>query len=54
MNFKKEEIVLDLGCGTGLEAIPLAKKGINIVAVDVSQGMLQILKRRLKNIRLKI
>jgi len=53
MNFKKEEIVLDLGCGTGLEAIPLAKKGINIVAVDVSQGMLQILKRKIEKYQIK-
>ena len=34
------ESVLDLGCGTGNHAIPLAKRGFQVTGVDVSPGML--------------
>lgn len=33
--------VLDLGCGTGNHAIPLARRGYRVVGVDRSPGMLQ-------------
>ena len=32
--------VLDLGCGTGNHAIPLARRGYNVVGVDRSEAML--------------
>ena len=32
--------VLEIGCGTGLETIPLAKAGVNVLAVDLSAKML--------------
>jgi SAM-dependent methyltransferase len=32
--------VLDLGCGTGGHAIPLARRGYEVIGVDRSQGML--------------
>jgi SAM-dependent methyltransferase len=32
--------VLDLGCGTGNHAIPLARRGYEVVGVDRSEGML--------------
>jgi SAM-dependent methyltransferase len=32
--------VIDLGCGTGQVAIPLARRGINVTAVDPSEEML--------------
>ena len=31
--------VLDLGCGAGRVAIPLAEMGLNVVGIDVSAGM---------------
>jgi SAM-dependent methyltransferase len=34
------QTVLDLGCGTGNHAIPLAKRGYRVVGVDRSQEML--------------
>lgn len=34
------ESVLDMGCGTGALAIPLASAGHKVVAADFSQGML--------------
>src|SRR5690349_14412975 len=32
--------VIDLGCGTGQVAIPLAQRGISVTAIDPSQEML--------------
>lgn len=34
-------IVLDLGCGTGRSALPLAARGYDVVGVDLSQPMLR-------------
>jgi SAM-dependent methyltransferase len=39
--------VLDIGCGTGRVAIPLARAGVSVWAVDVSAGMLARLEARL-------
>lgn len=40
------ERLLDLGCGTGRLAIPLALQGASVVAVDLSVPMLQVLRSR--------
>lgn len=38
--------VLELGCGTGRVAIPLAAAGYRVVGVDLSEGMLQHARQR--------
>src|SRR6266540_3937893 len=38
--------VLEIGCGTGLETIPLAESGVDLVAVDISSRMLEELERK--------
>jgi ubiquinone/menaquinone biosynthesis C-methylase UbiE len=38
---RKVETVLDLGCGTGGHAIPLATRGYNVTGVDISSEMLE-------------
>lgn len=38
------ETVLDMGCGTGALALPLAKAGHSVVAADFSEGMLDVLR----------
>ena len=38
--FKPGMLVLDIGCGTGDDAIHLAKRGVSVVACDFSPGML--------------
>ena len=40
--------VLELGCGTGRIAVPLAKIGVDLVGVDRSEPMLSRLRRRLR------
>lgn len=37
----KEELVLDLGCGTGTLTELLAKKGYDMIGIDVSEEMLE-------------
>ena len=38
--------ILDLGCGTGLAAAPLARFGARLTGVDLSQNMLDVAARR--------
>src|SRR5918999_826846 len=38
--------VLDLGCGTGNHALPLAKRGYAVVGVDRSAGMLKSARKK--------
>jgi len=48
--------VIDLGCGTGFFTLEIAElldgKG-KVIAIDVQEGMLEILKQKLKNSELK-
>ena len=39
--------LLELGCGTGRVLLPVARAGIEITGLDLSKGMLHVLKRRL-------
>jgi len=38
--------VLELGCGTGVDAVHLAQRGVAVVATDVSERMLDAARRR--------
>lgn len=41
--------VLDLGCGTGNHAVPLAEQGYEVVGVDRAPGMLESARRKAAN-----
>ena len=41
-SFRAGDRVLDLGCGTGEDAIHLAARGVTVVATDVSEEMLDV------------
>jgi SAM-dependent methyltransferase len=43
--------VLELGCGTGRVAIPIAKAGVEVVGLDSSPAMLEVARRKLRNLR---
>jgi ubiquinone/menaquinone biosynthesis C-methylase UbiE len=41
----KNKKILDLGCGAGEASVYFAKKGADVTAADISEGMLEIAKR---------
>lgn len=49
----KDKRVLDLGCGTGLLSLSLADKAKEIVALDISNGMINSLKAKIKKREIK-
>lgn len=48
-NFKNGDALLELNAGTGIDAIYLAERGINIYATDISTGMQSYLIEKIKN-----
>ena len=40
------EKIIDLGCGSGRNAVDLAERGYSVVGVDLSQSMLEALRRK--------
>ncbi len=45
--FKPGDRVLEIGSGTGIEAIQLARRGIHVVATDAAHGMIATLSTKL-------
>lgn len=39
--------ILELNCGTGIDAVYLANKGFSIVATDISEGMLSVFNQKI-------
>jgi len=48
---EKKEAVLELGCGTGRVMLPLLDAGFSVVGLDISERMLEVLKRKLESAR---
>jgi SAM-dependent methyltransferase len=46
INFNKNLKILDVGCGTGRHSLELAKRGYNVLGVDLSQSMLNRAKEK--------
>jgi len=46
--------VLDLGCGTGIHAINLTKRGYAVVGLDLSEKMLEVARRKAESEHLTI
>jgi SAM-dependent methyltransferase len=51
--FRPGEAVLDIGCGTGIDALFLARNGIRVVGIDASPSMIAQARAKLENDRLK-
>lgn len=47
---KKPKLLLDLACGTGDIAVNMIEKGIDTIAVDISEEMLQVAKSKNENL----
>jgi 2-polyprenyl-3-methyl-5-hydroxy-6-metoxy-1,4-benzoquinol methylase len=43
---RKPVSVLDVGCGTGGHAIPLARKGYSVTGIDVSEAMIAVARKK--------
>ncbi len=54
LNNIKPSLVLDLGCGTGNITIPMAKKGYDMIGVDLSANMLDIAANKSRDAELDI
>jgi SAM-dependent methyltransferase len=50
--FKPGDTVLEIGCGTGTETLSLAKRGVRVIATDISSKMVEVLKSKAKNAEL--
>ncbi len=48
----KAKSVLDFGCGTGILTVQIATAGFNVIGLDHSAGMLEVLSRRLEHLNL--
>jgi ubiquinone/menaquinone biosynthesis C-methylase UbiE len=46
--FRPGDNVLEIGCGTGVDACYLAEKGVQVVACDVSMQMINLATRRIR------
>ena len=49
---RREDVLLEIGCGTGTEAIRISKHVEGIVATDISQSMIALLRRKVEARRL--
>ena len=52
IDLKKEDIIIEIGCGTGEFSIEAAKKCKKVIAIDVSNNMLQYAKNKAINRRI--
>jgi len=48
------DAVLEIGCGTGRTAIPLAEAGFEVIGVDLHEGMLELARRKAEEAGAKI
>ena len=52
--FQSPGLVVDLGCGTGRNLVPLARRGFTCLGVDLSKHMLRILGEKARQEKLSI
>lgn len=46
-------IALDVGCGTGIQSLRLAKLGYKVIGIDISENLIEIAKQKLENYGIK-
>jgi SAM-dependent methyltransferase len=50
--FHPGERILELNCGTGVDAVHLAERGLEVLACDVAPRMIQVARQRVSSLRL--
>ena len=50
--FRAGDRVLDVGCGTGIDTVHLAERGVSVTGIDVSPGMVAVLRAKLAERRI--
>jgi SAM-dependent methyltransferase len=50
--FSRGSRVLDLGCGSGVDAVHLMQRGVDVTGIDASAGMVRVARARGVNVRL--
>lgn len=48
-NLTAQDFVLDVGCGTGRQCVPLAERHIRVVGIDIDEEMLQQAVKKIEN-----
>jgi ubiquinone/menaquinone biosynthesis C-methylase UbiE len=51
-SFHVGQHILEINCGTGVDAVHLAARGVEVLACDISAGMLEVARRRVQSLRL--
>ena len=54
IGYNKAARILDIGCGTGRHSIELAKRGYNVVGIDLSESLLKRAKEKASEQKLQI
>jgi SAM-dependent methyltransferase len=49
--FRQGDRVLEIGCGTGEEALYLAARGVDVLATDASEGMIEVVRAKIAAIQ---
>lgn len=49
LDVQPNELVLEIGCGTGHALIEFANRDAQVVAVDISEGMIHVARKRIQN-----
>lgn len=51
--FKSGDTVLEIGCGSGTETLSLAKRGVKVIATDISKRMIEVLETKAKKMEVE-
>jgi ubiquinone/menaquinone biosynthesis C-methylase UbiE len=51
-NFKTGDHILELNCGTGEDAVWLARQGMRVTATDISAAMLEVTRKKISEAEL--
>lgn len=54
LSLNKEDVIADVGCGIGYFSIPFANEAKEVFAIDISEVMIEELKKRVSNENIRV